>query len=108
VGFIDRDSPLGRLYTARKDRDQFYRQARFYSVEEVGSQIEKAGFDKPVASRTIFCSSDSITFQEQPIKSGHGEGSFVVLKATKTNINAAKPLAGEMRSGTDVLERRRP
>ena len=86
VGFIDRDSPLGRQYAARKDRDQFYRQARFYSVEEVSSQIEKAGFDKPVASQTIFCSSNSIILQEQPFKSGHGEGSFVVLKATKTNI----------------------
>jgi SAM-dependent methyltransferase len=86
VSFIDRDSPLGRLYTACKDRDQFYRQARFYSVEEVSSQIEKAGFDKPVASQTIFCSSDSTILQERPIKSGHGEGSFVVLKATKTNI----------------------
>jgi SAM-dependent methyltransferase len=86
VGFIDRDSPLGRQYAARKDCDQFYRQARFYSVEEVSSQIEKAGFDKPVASQTIFCSSGSIILQEQPIKYGHGDGSFVVLKATKTNI----------------------
>jgi SAM-dependent methyltransferase len=79
VGFIDRDSPLGRQYTARKARDQFYHQARFYSVE-------KAGFDKPIASQTIFCSSDSVILKEQPLKSGHGEGSFVVLKATKANV----------------------
>jgi SAM-dependent methyltransferase len=82
VGFIDRESPLGRQYAARKDRDPFYRHARFYSVEEVNSQMEKSGFDKPVASQTIFCSGDSM-LNEQPIKSGHGEGSFVVLKATK-------------------------
>jgi len=82
VGFIDRESRLGRQYAARKDRDPFYRHARFYSVEEVSCQLEQAGFDKPVASQTIFCSSDSIP-KEQPIKSGHGEGSFVVLKATK-------------------------
>jgi SAM-dependent methyltransferase len=85
VGFIDRDSPLGRQYAARKDRDRFYRHARFYSVEDVGSRMEKAGFDKPVASQTIFCSGDSL-LKEQPIKSGNGEGSFIVLKATKTNI----------------------
>jgi SAM-dependent methyltransferase len=44
VGFIDRDSPLGRQYAARK----------------------------------VMTSSTD--------KSGHGEGSFVVLNATKTNI----------------------
>ena len=82
VGFIDRESPMGRRYAARKDRDPFYRDARFYSVEEVSSQMEKAGFDKPVSSQTIFSSVDSMS-EEQPVKSGYGEGSFVVLKATK-------------------------
>jgi SAM-dependent methyltransferase len=86
VGFIDRDSPLVRQYSARKDQDKFYRHARFYSVREVSSQMEKAGFDQPVASQTIFCSGDSAIVKEQPIKSGHGEGSFVVLKATKARL----------------------
>jgi SAM-dependent methyltransferase len=82
VGFIDRDSPLGRQYAARQDRDPFYRHARFYSVEEVSCQLQQSGFGKPVASQTILCSPDSMS-NEQPVKSGHGEGSFVVLKATK-------------------------
>ncbi len=82
VGFIDRDSPLGRQYAARQDRDPFYRHARFYSVEEVSCQLQQSGFGKPVASQTIFCSTDSMS-NEQLVKSGHGEGSFVVLKATK-------------------------
>src|SRR5689334_10157064 len=85
VGFIDRDSPLGRQYAARKDRGRFYRHARFDSVEEVSSQIEKAGFDQPVAWQTIFTTVDSMS-EEQPVKSGYGQGSFVVLKATKTII----------------------
>ena len=82
VGFIDRDSPLGRQYAARKDRDPFYRHARFYSVEEVSCRLQRAGFVKSVATQTAFCSTDTIS-NEQPVKSGHGEGSFVVLKATK-------------------------
>jgi SAM-dependent methyltransferase len=86
VGFIDRDSLLGRQYAARRDQDKFYRHARFYSVREVSSQMEKAGFDKPVASQTIFCSGDAAILKEQPIKSGQGEGSFVVLKATKARV----------------------
>lgn len=91
VGFIDRDSPLGRQYAARKDRDPFYRHARFYSAEEVSSQMEIVGFDIPFASQTIFCSSDGIILQQQPIKSGHGEGSFVVLKATKGQVKRSPP-----------------
>jgi SAM-dependent methyltransferase len=83
VGFIDRDSPLGKQYAARRNHDPFYRRARFYSVEEVSSLMEKTGFDKPVASQTIFCSSDSTMLEAQPIKPGHGEGSFVVLKARR-------------------------
>jgi SAM-dependent methyltransferase len=82
IGFIDRDSPLGRQYTARKDRDPFYQHARFYSVEEVSCYLQHAGFGKPVASQTIFGSGDTIS-NEQLVKSGYGEGSFVVLKARK-------------------------
>ncbi len=85
VGFIDRDSPLGKQYAARKDRDPFYRHARFYSVEEVSCQLQQAGFGEQVASQTIFCTTDSMP-NEQPAKSGHGEGSFVVLKATKQTV----------------------
>lgn len=87
VGFIDRDSPLGRQYAARKDRDPFYRHARFYSVEEVSCQLQQAGFSEPIASQTIFCSPDSIS-NEQSVKPGYGEGSFVVLKATKQTASS--------------------
>ena len=82
VGFIDRDSPLGKQYAARKDRDPFYRHARFYSVEEVSCQLQQAGFSEPIVSQTIFCSSGSIA-EKQPVGPGHGEGSFLVLKAGK-------------------------
>lgn len=88
VGFIDRESPLRKQYAARKNRNQFYALARFYSVEEVSSQMEKAGFDKPVASQTLFGSVDSIS-AEQRVRSGHGAGSFVVLKATKAKVEVA-------------------
>lgn len=32
LGFIDRDSPLGRSYEARKETNRFYRAAHFYSI----------------------------------------------------------------------------
>jgi len=82
VGFIDRDSLLGKLYEARKDRDKFYHDARFYSVEEVTNRMREAGFEEPIAWQTVFCSAGSIA-HEQLVKPGHGEGSFVVLKSMK-------------------------
>lgn len=82
VAFIDRNSPLGKQYEARKDHDPFYRHASFYSVAEVTSRLRQAGFSDPAVSQTIFCSGNSIS-NEQPVKPGHGEGSFVVLKATR-------------------------
>lgn len=82
IGFIDRDSLLGKQYVARKHRDPFYRHARFYSVEEVSCQLQQAGFSESNVSQTIFCSSGSIA-EKQPVRPGHGEGCFLVLKAGK-------------------------
>ena len=79
VGFIDRESPLGKQYTALKDRHPFYRHARFYSVEEVCCELQHCGFNELICSQTIFCSSDSAA-EDEPVKPGHGEGSFVVLQ----------------------------
>jgi SAM-dependent methyltransferase len=82
VGFIDRHSPLGRTYATRKDPEVFYRHARFYSPEEVCSQLELSGFHGVIASQTIFEISGEMS-SLQPVKPGYGEGSFVVLRATR-------------------------
>lgn len=79
VGFIDRNSPLGRKYATRKDSDVFYRNAKFYSPEEVCSQLEQSGFHDLIASQTVFEHPDEMS----PVKPGYGEGSFVVLKAAR-------------------------
>jgi len=44
IGFIDRNSPLGMAYQKHKDENVFYREAHFYSVDEVVSYMEKAWF----------------------------------------------------------------
>ncbi|MCL6522551.1 MAG: class I SAM-dependent methyltransferase, partial [Firmicutes bacterium] len=49
VGFVDRLSPLGRLYEARRADDPFYRGARFYSVEELRAALGRAGFEVTAA-----------------------------------------------------------
>jgi SAM-dependent methyltransferase len=83
IGFIDRDSPVGRLYERHKEESVFYRVARFYTTEEVVSILEKTGFKGFSFSQTIFHDLTEIN-EVESVKAGYGEGSFVVVKAKKS------------------------
>ncbi len=82
LGFIDKNSPLGKEYEKHRDESVFYRDAIFYSTTEVASRLETAGFTDLGFKQTIFQDLDKIT-AVQPIKAGYGEGSFVVLRGIK-------------------------
>jgi SAM-dependent methyltransferase len=82
IGFVDRDSPLGKLYEKHKSVNVFYREATFFSTREVLVLLTKTGFTDFEAVQTVFGSLASIrTVQEH--KPGHGEGGFVVIRARK-------------------------
>lgn len=82
IGFVDRNSPLGKLYQERKAQSLFYRVATFYSLDEIIYYLRKAGFKEFNFSQTIFSNITEIKKIEN-IKEGYGEGSFVVIKAIK-------------------------
>ena len=82
IGFVDRNSPLGKLYQERKARSLFYRVATFYDVDEVVFYLKQTGFKRFDFSQTIFRNLTQIKNVEK-IKKGYGEGSFVVIKAIK-------------------------
>jgi len=82
TGFIDKDSPLGRLYQMNKEKSVFYREATFYSVNELIALLEQAGFGDFCFTQTIFHHPAEIKGIE-PIKEGYGEGSFIVIRALK-------------------------
>ena len=82
IGFIDKESLVGRLYQQHKDESVFYKVATFYSVNEVVSRLRKAGFTYFNFVQTIFHNLTEIRDIE-PIKEGYGEGSFVVVRALK-------------------------
>lgn len=84
IGFIDKDSSIGQLYQQHKNENVFYRVATFYSVDEVVSHLKKAGFKVFNFAQTIFHSLAEIKGIE-PVREGYGEGSFVVVRAVKTN-----------------------
>lgn len=82
VGFVDKNSELGRSYQLKKSRSKFYGDAVFYSTEDVIEYLRKTQFEVAVIKQTIFPNSSK---KIDLVKDGYGEGSFVVIKANKTS-----------------------
>lgn len=82
VGFIDKNSAIGQDYEARRSHSDFYKHATFYSVKRVQTMLEEADFRDLSFAQTLYGKLDEIN-EVQPSKPGSGEGSFVVVKATK-------------------------
>ena len=80
IGMLDEESPLGRLYEERRKESKFYRDARFYSVNQVLDWLKKLEFDNLQTVQTIFKNPDKIQSLE-PIEEGFGKGLFVVISA---------------------------
>jgi len=82
LGFIEKDSTIGKFYEERRPESVFYKQARFYSAKQVASYLKQTGFKDLEFAQTLFHALDDIK-EFEPAKKGHGEGSFVVIKANK-------------------------
>ncbi|MEK6634075.1 MAG: methyltransferase domain-containing protein [Nitrospirota bacterium] len=83
IGFVNRNSELGRLYEQRKGTSPFYREARFYSVEDVVKWVEQAGFDSLQFCQTLFGLSSEHVPKILEIREGYSDGAFVVLSARR-------------------------
>ena len=82
IGFVDKDSSLGKLYQQHKEKSLFYKIATFYSTKEVVYNLSRVGFKEFNFKQTIFHSLNEIKNVEL-VKEGYGEGSFVVIRARK-------------------------
>lgn len=82
VGFLDKNSPIGKEYEQKKSESIFYKHANFYSVDKVLQELKEAGFRYFHVAQTLFHPLAEITEVEHT-KPGYGEGSFVVIKASK-------------------------
>jgi ubiquinone/menaquinone biosynthesis C-methylase UbiE len=82
IGFIDAESPMGKLYEKHRNESTFYKDATFYSVKEVISYMKKAQFKDFSFRQTLFKSGEELKDIE-PVKKGFGEGSFVVVRGVK-------------------------
>ncbi len=81
VGFVDKDSLLGKFYLANKDKSRFYKEARFFSAKEVEELLKEVGFIDCIAKETLF--GDRLESLKGGVRDGYGEGAFVVFRCKK-------------------------
>jgi SAM-dependent methyltransferase len=82
VAFIDRASPIGKEYDERKAGSVYFRPATFYTAGEVAAMLKRAGFRTLDFRQTIFGKPGAMNGMD-PVRSGTGEGCFVVVRADK-------------------------
>ncbi len=80
IGFVDKNSPIGRSNEEKKDRSLFYKDAVFYSVADLRASLVAAGFKTFRYVQTLFRLLPDINDIE-PVREGYGDGSFVVIRA---------------------------
>lgn len=78
VGFVDRESELGKGYEAHREQSRFYKDATFFSAEEVIGLLNKAGFRVDKIRQTLIPED----FQNA-IQDGFGKGAFVAVGGLK-------------------------
>ncbi len=78
VGFVDKESEMGKKYLAKKNISKFYNIATFYSTEEVLDYFGNTGFKDFKIKQTVFQNQE-----KQIIEDGFGKGSFVVIRGEK-------------------------
>jgi len=82
IGFVDKNSPVGKLYLLHKEKSLFYKEAEFFSTEDINKLLIRNGFLIIQTCQTVFGGLNDIKDIQHPEK-GSGKGSFVVIKAKK-------------------------
>jgi SAM-dependent methyltransferase len=82
IGLIDRASTLGRKYEEKKMTSRFYGDATFHTTEEIVGKLKNSGFAN-FEFVQVLLPGEIGPDSEPVIKSGYGEGSFVVIRAQK-------------------------
>ncbi|MGD9368924.1 MAG: class I SAM-dependent methyltransferase [Desulfobacteraceae bacterium] len=78
VGFVDKESDLGRQYLAKKEKSRFYKDAVFFSASQVLACLREAGFGVIETRQTLIPGK-----VPEIILEGFGRGAFVVIKGVK-------------------------
>lgn len=80
VGFVDKESELGRHYADKREKSKFYKDAVFFSTQEVLKYLEDVGFRIVKIRQTLIPGE-----LPETILDDFGRGAFVVIKGAKQN-----------------------
>jgi len=83
IGFVDKNSPIGKLYLEHRNESLFYQDAIFFGTEEIYELLQKTGFKIEETFQTVFGKLTEIKQIQETIE-GFGKGGFVVIKAIKS------------------------
>lgn len=81
IGFVDKNSNIGKLYEKNRQMSRFYKEATFFTAKEVIALLEKAGFNNIKCYQTLF--GKNIENIQTSIKGGYGDGAFIALRGNK-------------------------
>ncbi|MFH1350584.1 MAG: class I SAM-dependent methyltransferase [Pseudomonadota bacterium] len=108
IGFVNRNSKMGKIYLERQKENVFYKEATFFSVDELVEYMNHAGFTELTFNQTIF-GTLAETARDEPVKPGYGEGSFVVIRGRKEqkdhSIVSVATFSQEKLEKTGLLQR---
>ncbi len=82
TGFVDAKSELGREYRTRAKQSRFYAEATFRTYREVLALLAETGFGPHLCWQTIFKPPQELAAPDE-VRSGCGDGSFIVIRASK-------------------------
>jgi ubiquinone/menaquinone biosynthesis C-methylase UbiE len=80
VGFVDRESELGKQYSEKKENSKFYKDVTFFSTPEVLKYLQGSGFVITNVLQTLIPGELPKTILE-----GFGRGAFVAIRGMKKN-----------------------
>lgn len=78
IGFIDRLSPMGQSYEKKKAGSRYYQQARFLSLADIETALQREGFAINRCNQTLLDAP-----QQQTVLPGSGQGGFVAVQASR-------------------------
>lgn len=78
VGFMDKESELGRQYAENREGSEFYKDATFFSTKEVLKHLKEVGFRIARIKQTLIHGDSKGT-----ILDNYGKGAFVVVSGMK-------------------------
>ncbi|ELZ11491.1 MULTISPECIES: class I SAM-dependent methyltransferase [Natrialba] len=82
VAVLDRSSAVGQVYQEHKDESPFYADAEFLTGDAACRELERAGFVIEDRAQTVFEDPATIDPEATPLREGHGDGLFAVIRAS--------------------------